>query len=119
MNFDNVSSLPDAMGKLQQLKSLHIINCSKLTEIPYCVGERLLGLKEFCIVDTPIKTLPHNMGSLELEKMIMHNTHLEKIPNCLQGLTTLKALTVSAASGNEDNVILEVPNWLFNKPSLE
>lgn len=111
------SSLPEALGELKQLKSLHIINASKLTELPHCIGEQLFSLKEFHVINTPINALPNTIAKLWLEKLVLHQTNIREMPECIRYLP-LKELTLSAEEDSAE-FIPDIPSWFFAKISFK
>ncbi|KAK9137570.1 hypothetical protein Sjap_008164 [Stephania japonica] len=87
-----LQSLPHQLQCLTTLKSLHICNFSKLTELPEWLG---------------------NLTSLE-ELHINGWTAVQSLPHQLQRHTTLKSLNIWNFSQ-----LTELPEWLGNLTSLE
>ncbi len=87
-----ITVLPDSIGALTKLKTLHLINNAGMTSLPNTIIN-CVQLKELVIYHCPITALPENIGdSRNLQILYVRDTNLSDLPNSFVNLRKLKRL---------------------------
>jgi len=93
VHFNELRSLPDALGELKNLEVLNASsNFSDLVSLPESIGE-LTKLVELDVSNNQIKELPYSFGSLQnLKKLNLDQNPLMTPPNeiVVQGVEAVK-----------------------------
>jgi Leucine-rich repeat (LRR) protein len=92
----NVEELPDTIGNLTSLTSLSISECFGFSKLPESIGNLKLLRELLIYVGGIISTLPDSIGQLQsLEKLCL--PHIEHLPSSIGNLRALKELSVHYA----------------------
>ena len=88
---ENITVLPDSIGKLKKLQSLDLSH-TKITALPESFGQ-LRKLQSLLLLATPIKTLPESFDQLfGLQSLNLRGTQITALPESIGQLTGLHEL---------------------------
>jgi len=111
VSFNQLPSLPSAIGGLRALKDLHV-SSNQLTSLPAEIG-RLQALQELNVYSNWLTSLPGEIGGLQaLQRLNVYNNRLTSLPAEIGGLQALQGLDVS-----HNNTLTGVPREIFDLPS--
>jgi hypothetical protein len=101
--------LPEVMGSCPSLTMVGFKSCQIRHVSPRALPPRLRWL---VLTDNRIESLPEEMGSLPLQKLMLAGNRLRALPASLAGCSTLELLRISA------NALPALPDWLTALPRL-
>jgi internalin A len=114
LSYLQLSTLPEAIGRLSQLKGLNLSN-NQLSTLPEAIG-RLSQLKGLNLSNNQLSTLPEAIGRLsQLQKLGFSNNQLSTLPEAIGRLSQLKELNLS---GNQLSTLPEAIGWLSQLKEL-
>ncbi|MPY21275.1 leucine-rich repeat-containing protein kinase family protein [Shewanella sp. YLB-07] len=128
-----LSSLPDDLGRLTQLRILFLSN-NQFETLPKVLGDcpklEMIGFKAnkirtvdedalpvqtrwLILTDNKIETLPNSMGLLyRLQKLALAGNRLSSLPESMANCKNLELVRLSA------NQLTHLPDWLLQLPKL-
>lgn len=100
----NVEFISESISNLVNLQTLDIFGCVNLTKLPDSIG-KLLKLTSIHIERSGLTKLPDSLGDLvNLEKLIITNNKLYELPDTIGKLTNLSMLQL------ENNFLTKLPD---------
>ncbi|MEG4208134.1 leucine-rich repeat domain-containing protein [Microcoleus sp. Pol7_A1] len=109
---NNVTSIPDALGQLSNLKRLSLRK-SRITSIPDALGQ-LSNLTVLNLSNNRITSIPDALGQLSnLTVLNLSDNQITSIPDTLSQLSNLRELNLS------DNQITKIPEAIRSLKKLE
>lgn len=89
-----ITSLPDGIGQLQDLKELDLKN-NNLESLPDSIGN-CKGLKSLFLQNNKLKKLPDGIGQLQnLKKLDLKKNNLKSLPELLSNCKNLRVITLA------------------------
>ena len=106
LGVNNISEIPKWIKKITTLKKLGLTGNNNLFNLNEWI-EHLPPLKVLNLTNVGIKTLPHDLQSLDsLEELILNSNQLETLPDPFRSLTSLKKLDLGW------NNFTSLPDWI-------
>ena len=107
-----LKQLPESIGRLTQIKSLHLDN-NQLTQLPKSIGN-LIQLRTLFLHNNPLTQLPESIGNLsQLRILFILNSQLTQLPESIGNLTQLERFFL------RDNQLTKLPDSIRNLSQLE
>eukprot|EP00253_Pinus_taeda_P015666 PITA_15666 len=100
LNCEQLQTLPESIGNLSGLQSLHLSSCSSLQTLPDSVGN-LSGLQSLHLTScSSLQTLPDSVGNLSgLQSLhLSWCRSLQALPDSVENLSRLQSLELSWCS---------------------
>ena len=108
----NITRLPDEVGKLINLESIHM-QFNSIKELPKEIGG-LTKLKELKLGGNKLRSLPKEIGNLhELEVLTLWSNDIARLPAEIGNLQKLKGLDISG------NKLSELPKEIIKLTNLK
>lgn len=88
-------ALPDAISHCWNLQALHVINCTRLANLPESIGKvkKLRTLELDCAWN--VRSLPQSIGDCDnLGSLYIHRCDIKDMPNSIEKLENLRVLSV-------------------------
>jgi len=134
LDFNDLQSLPDTIGKLQRLTALYLnrnqlqslpatignlqtltrlyLNFNQLQSLPNTIGN-LQNLKEFSLNFNQLRSLPATIGNLQnLTRLSLYSNQLQSLPDTIGNLQTLNWLSL------DSNQLQSLPDTIGNLQTL-
>ena len=135
LHYNNISTLPECVGQLVNLKSLNLshnnfstlpecvgqlvnlewlsLNHNNFSTLPECVGQ-LIWLKELFLSYNNFSTLPEWFGQLaNLKRLYISNNNISTLPECVGQLVNLLSIYLS------NNNLSTLPEYFGQLVNLE
>ena len=94
MTHNQLSFLPDSIGKLVNLEILYL-GANQLSSLPDSIGN-MTNLKRLDLTNNQLTSLPESIGRLtNLEELYLTGNQLTSLPDWIGRLTNLKVLNLS------------------------
>ncbi|GMH46891.1 hypothetical protein TL16_g09877 [Triparma laevis f. inornata] len=112
VSFNAITSLPEELGDLYQLKELNIA-CNHITNLPVSIG-KLIKLQQLKANGNNIEEIPEEIGKCKSVKVMhLNENKIIGIPNTLAECTRLEVLRL------QNNKIIGLPHEIATLPIKE